>query len=762
MKKLTLFFFIIMGIFELKAQTTYFPNKADAWVDGNGNVRARLYSVEINSRHTIVTIELVPTKNKRWLNCWTSRNTIVQAANGKIELPILGFIYTWNGDDYSYKTDFSGNLGWKNVKKGKSYKYSMVFNGIIPPGVTTFNLLDRGAYGGASGYQFFNYSINNPNRESTKYTTEALIKGLINKASGDSFVGIYEGFGGNRYQLACVKENGYYYLLYMSDKEKMSWWNVGDIKAILRESATPGFFKAEWLMADKTHNDNAYVMFEGGSMKVVVDNNEDGYLKMYSGQSQATTNNEYCENWSGTGFALLDGCIATCYHVVENAKSISVQGIRGDFSIAFNAEIIATDKPNDLAIIKIVDNRFNGFGKIPYAIKTNIADVGEEIHVLGYPMTYTMGDEIKLTTGVISSRTGFQGDVALYQISAPIQPGNSGGPLFDSQGDVIGVINAKHQGAENVGYAIKTLYLRCLIESTNSASNIPSSNALNALPLTDKVRSEKKFVFMISCSNQSKGEAIVNHSTTHTETSAHYANNPNVASYNPMLAQTYYNQAIAAWQADDFAAAVIFFRKSIENGNVRLETFEYAVAVANNAKDEEAMLEFATKGNELYGKEDPSFINNIINVYIMKEDYDTALQKLDAAAVTDPDNAQYLALKGLIYTKKRDNAKAEDLYRKALAIDADNSLANLYLGATILEKAGQIQDNFNDRSGGNFAKYKSENVDPLLRESVDYLEKAYKLDENNRSVCLTFLEQAYYILGDQAGMNSVKERKDAE
>ena len=111
------------------------------------------------------------------------------------------------------------------------------------------------------------------------------------------------------------------------------------------------------------------------------------------------------------------------------------------------------------------------------------------------------------------------------------------------------------------------------------------------------------------------------------------------------LSQVLYNQALAAWQSDDFAAAVKSFRGSIAKGNTKRDVFEYAVAVANNAKDEEAMLEFATKGNELYGKEDPSFINNIINVYIMKEDYDTALQKLDAAAVTDPDNAQYLALK---------------------------------------------------------------------------------------------------------------------
>ncbi len=228
------------------------------------------------------------------------------------------------------------------------------------------------------------------------------------------------------------------------------------------------------------------------------------------------------------------------------------------------------------------------------------------------------------------------------------------------------------------------------------------------------------------------------------------------------LSQVSYNQALAAWQADDFAAAVKSFRKSIEKGNTKREAFEYAVAVANNAKDEDAMLEFATKGNEIYGKEDPTFINNIINIYIMKEDFDTALNKLDAAIASDPSNAQYIALKGLIYTKKKENKTAEELYRQALAIDGSNSLANLYLGATILEKAGQIQDNFNDRTDGNFAKYKSEKVDPLLREAVDYLEKAYKLDENNRGICLTFLEQTYYILGDEAGMESVKERKEAE
>jgi Trypsin-like serine proteases, typically periplasmic, contain C-terminal PDZ domain len=112
-----------------------------------------------------------------------------------------------------------------------------------------------------------------------------------------------------------------------------------------------------------------------------------------------------------------------------------------------------------------------------------------------------MGDEIKLTTGVISSKTGFQGDVSLYQISAPIQPGNSGGPLFDNKGNLVGIVNAKHKGAENVGYAIKTSYLKNLIESSISTSILPNNNQTAGLPLTGKVKSLKNYVFMISCSN---------------------------------------------------------------------------------------------------------------------------------------------------------------------------------------------------------------------------------------------------------------------
>ena len=520
MKRLITYFVLILCFVISEARTTYFPDKANAWVDSKDR-RARLYSVEIRSGKTLVTIELVPKKKIGHMKFWTSKNTIVQVANGQIELPILGFLRTKNGETYYHTDPFSGDWGWSDAKKNQSYYYTMVFDGTIPPGVTDFALRDRGTYGGNHGYQFWNYTLDNPHNGGTNYNTELLIQERIDAYPNDPFVGIYEGFSGNRYKLACICEDGEYVLLYMSDKENLSWWKCGDIKAVLKKSATPGFFKAEWLMKDKSYNDNAYVYFEGGSLKTVIDNEEDGYLKMYA-SSNSSSDNSWQSNgfdiWSGTGFALSNGCIATNYHVIENAKSISVQGVKGDFSIAYNAEIIASDKFNDLALIKINDSRFTGFGRIPYAVKTNIVEVGEEIHVLGYPMTSTMGDEIKLTTGVISSKTGFQGDVSLYQISAPIQPGNSGGPLFDAKGNVIGIVNAKHKGAENVGYAIKASYLKNLIESTTTATILPADNYISTLPLTEKVKNEKKFVYMITCSNH----IVNNHSITN-----HYT--PNVS-----------------------------------------------------------------------------------------------------------------------------------------------------------------------------------------------------------------------------------------
>ena len=222
------------------------------------------------------------------------------------------------------------------------------------------------------------------------------------------------------------------------------------------------------------------------------------YIEAIRKENEKKSEVETPQNWTGTGFALNNSYVVTNYHVVENANSIKLTGINGNFSIKYTASVAATDKNNDLALLKLNGNV--SIASVPYSVKTTTSDVGEEVFVLGYPLTATMGDEIKLTTGVISSKSGFQGDVSQYQISAPVQPGNSGGPLFDSKGNVIGIVSAKHAGAENVGYAIKASYLRNLVESAASTSVLPQTNRVTSPNLSGKVKTVKNFVYYITCS----------------------------------------------------------------------------------------------------------------------------------------------------------------------------------------------------------------------------------------------------------------------
>ena len=108
-----------------------------------------------------------------------------------------------------------------------------------------------------------------------------------------------------------------------------------------------------------------------------------------------------------------------------------------------------------------------------------------------------MGKEIKITDGIISSKSGFDGDITSYQIIAPIQAGNSGGPLFDKEGNLVGVINAKHRGADNATYAIKSNILANLMELLPNPPNLDKKNTLSNLSLAEQVAIIEDFVFLI-------------------------------------------------------------------------------------------------------------------------------------------------------------------------------------------------------------------------------------------------------------------------
>lgn len=499
MKRLILILYLLIFTTIGTAQTTFFHNSG--YTNSNSGECARLYSVELKENGVVVTIEVKAVKALRRLKIWSTHNTSIKSGNNRI-LGLKGLIV---GNEVK-PCGPDQNWGWDNVAVGTVNRYQLFFGGpnlggALPPGITNISIVDDGDSYGRHGYCFRNYTINNPRKHYTSFVNESTAKQNID-ANNDGICGIYEQIGSNNYKLACIKENGNYKLVYLSSSNNFGRWSAGDIKAYLNKSAS-GIFKAEWFMANKSVNKDTYIVFDGLSMTVTqtsgTDPGEKKYLKMYPEESSNISENSQSGQWTGTGFALTNGYIITNNHVVNGAKSIVVLGVNGNFNTEFKANVIAVDKNNDLALIKIDDYRFNGFSTIPYAIKNTLCEVGEDVFVLGYPMINYMGDEVKLTNGIISSRSGYQGDITTYQISAPLQPGNSGGPMFDSKGNIVGIVNAGIPGAENVGYAIKTSYLFNLVASSTSTSIIPQTNRVTGVSLADKVRSVKKYVFLIKC-----------------------------------------------------------------------------------------------------------------------------------------------------------------------------------------------------------------------------------------------------------------------
>lgn len=170
---------------------------------------------------------------------------------------------------------------------------------------------------------------------------------------------------------------------------------------------------------------------------------------------------------SGSGFFITqNGYFVTNYHVIKNAKEVSIE-FNGK---SFNAVVVLSDRKNDLAILKVEGN----FPAL-HVKRSKSLRVADHVSTVGFPNVGVQGQNAKYSSGKVASLTGFQDDVGTMQISVPIQPGNSGGALVDDTGSVVGVIVASLSKVhslvsrkfipENVNYAIKSNALLNLIEA---------------------------------------------------------------------------------------------------------------------------------------------------------------------------------------------------------------------------------------------------------------------------------------------------------
>jgi S1-C subfamily serine protease len=171
-----------------------------------------------------------------------------------------------------------------------------------------------------------------------------------------------------------------------------------------------------------------------------------------------------------------------------------VQNNKGD---QFRAIVLKLDIPRDVAIIKIDDDNFRPFPSLPYGIKKTASEIAEPIFTLGFPR-----DEIVYGEGYLSAKTGFNGDTLSCQIAVPANPGSSGGPIFNHNGEVIGILSAKETGAESTVFAIRSKYIYKAIEELKKNPlyenvKISSKSNIDKLDKVDQVKKIQDCVFIV-------------------------------------------------------------------------------------------------------------------------------------------------------------------------------------------------------------------------------------------------------------------------
>lgn len=225
-------------------------------------------------------------------------------------------------------------------------------------------------------------------------------------------------------------------------------------------------------------------------------NSEINKLKNTTGATGTRQRIEPKVDFRGTGF-LIDGkgYLITNAHVISKMKNIYVENSKGEY---FTTTAVFTDNEVDLAILKIEDTAFTTITNLPYSIKKSNSELGEQFFTLGFPR-----NEIVYGEGYVSAKSGSDGDTTAYQLTVSANPGNSGGPVINKNGEIIGIITAKDAKADGVVYAAKSKNIFKLIEqlkakdSSYQSLKTPINKNLKGLDRVQQVKKMEEFVFMV-------------------------------------------------------------------------------------------------------------------------------------------------------------------------------------------------------------------------------------------------------------------------
>jgi len=274
------------------------------------------------------------------------------------------------------------------------------------------------------------WGVKKNNKKSFEWVLKAAMQGDVNSQilTGSSY---YEGDG--------VKKN--YIKAY-------AWLNLAlssDLDEAARATATDIFHLLEIVMTPT---------------QIALAQEYDPLDKIKKLDSNSKMNKSKSEqSFTGTGFFVDKSTVLTNNHVIKNCNRIEL--IRKGYKST--AKVKAKDSINDLAILEA--DKLNN-SSLKFRAGKGIR-IGDDIIVIGYPLGELLGSGIKLTTGNVSALTGLINDTTSMQLTAPVQPGNSGGALLDSSGNVVGVIVARLKKEQNVNLAIKANVAQMFLDINN-------------------------------------------------------------------------------------------------------------------------------------------------------------------------------------------------------------------------------------------------------------------------------------------------------